>query len=212
MSEVEYTEEQLEEMLAAKKKKRAEEREAKKEEYERLRDELCVSVMSKVSKLHHELAAFKEYLDHEMEAQAERLRDYGEMRANSKGGFSIKDSAQDIRITRKRNTQPEWDERAEKAEGLLRDFFTDVVSIRDQKLSEMLMSFLVKNKEGQLKYSSVMKLFQHREKFDDKRWTEALRLLEESYKSVLSKYYYTFDIKNEKNGEWEQLSLNMSAL
>lgn len=213
MSEVaEYTEEQLEAMLAEKKQKRAAEREAKKQEYEDLRNHLCKTIMEKVVKLHHEMSAFKEFLDHEMEQQAERLYEYGAMRANSKGGFSIKDSQQDIRITRKRNTQPEWDERAEKAEQLLRDFFTDVVSVRDNKLAEMLMSFLVKNKEGQLKYSSVMKLFQHRDKFDDARWQEALTLLEESYKSVLSKYYYTFDIKNEKNGEWEQLSLNMSSL
>lgn len=213
MSEVaEYTEEQLEAMLAEKKQKRLAEREAKKQEYEDLRNHLCKTVMEKVVKMHHEMKKFKEYLDHEMEQQAERLNEYGEMRSNSKGGFSIKDSDQDIRITRKRNTQPEWDERAEKAEDLLRDFFSDVVNHRDQKLSEILMSYLVKNKEGQLKYSSVMRLFQHRDKFSDARWVEALRLLEESYRSVLSKYYYTFEIKNEKNGEWDQLSLNMSSL
>lgn len=204
--------EELEKALAKKKKAQNAERERMKKEYEKARSKVVLELTNKALDLHYELKEFKKILDHEMELQANRLNEYGAMRKNSKGGFTIKDATDSFKVTRRRNTQPEWDERADKAEELLMDFFGDTIKKRDAKLGDMLMSYLVKNKEGQLKYASVMKLMQHRDKFDDARWKEALKLLEESFRSVLSKYYYVFASKNEQTGEWEPIELTMSSL
>lgn len=206
-----YTEEELEAALKAKRKAKAAQREKLKNEYEQKRSDLINEVMKRAYDIQDKLRAFKEFLDHEMELQHERLDEYGAIRSNSKGGFSITDIDGKYRIRRRRQVQPQWDERADKAEDLLRDFFRDVVKKRDAKIAEILMSYLTKNKEGQLKYSSVMKLMQHRDKFDDPRWIEALRLLEESYKSVLSKYYYEFQNRSDDE-DWESVMLNISSL
>lgn len=207
-----YTVEELEEALAAKKKAAAAVREKKKQEYEKHRSRLVLEAMDKAQTIHKALQDYKEWLDHEMELQHERLDEYGAIRSTSKGGFSITDTDGRYRIRRKRQTQPQWDERADKAEDLLRDFFRDIVKKRDAKLAEILMSYLTKNKEGQLKYSSVMKLMQHRDKFNDKRWVEALRLLEESYRSVLSKYYYEFQERDDDDKDWTSLILSLSSI
>lgn len=203
--------EELEKMLEKRKRIEADEREKHKAQYEAQRDELVLDYSQDAISLAHDLQEFKEELDHQMEVQAERLRDYGEMRANSKGGFSITNEKGQYKITRRRNTSPAWDERADKAEGLLQDFFKDTVKKRDKKLAEILMSYLSKNKDGALRYSSVMKLMQHRDKFTDKRWLEALRLLQESYNSGFTKYYYEFYLKGE-SGEWEKINLNFSSI
>lgn len=213
MSTIEkMTTEELEKALEKRKQQEADKREAAKAEYEKRRDELVQSMMKQATELHHKLKSFKDVIDYQMELQSDRLQEYGMMRSNSKGGFAIKNEEKGIRLARRRQVTPDWDERANKGEEILRDFFKDTVKKRDAKLAEILMSYLTKNKEGKLRYSSVMKLLQHKDKFKDERWHEALKLLQESYNTGFTKYYYEFQIQNEKTGDWESLSLNFNSL
>lgn len=202
----------LEKLLKERKKEEAAKREKDKEAYEASKKSMVKKNVMIATKLHHELNEFREKLQLEMEAAVEKLEEYGEIRSNSKGGFTIKDEDSGISISRIRKVTPAWDERADKAEELLVDFFGDTIKKKDAKLASILMSYLQKNNEGKLRYSSVMKLMQHEDKYDDTRWLEAIRLLRESYTTGLTKYYYEFKINNEKTGEWETLNLNFNSL
>ena len=62
-----------------------------------------------------------------MEKHREKLNEYGKIRSNSKGGFSLMHSDKTIRIKRRRDTQPTWDERSTKALELIHAFLYDTV-------------------------------------------------------------------------------------
>lgn len=205
------TAEELETYLRELKQKEADKAERERKKYEALRDKKIEHIMKKAQQLYDELSAFKALCHHEMDEQAQTLSDYGKIRSNSKGGFTITNSRGDLRITRRRDTEPSWDERSTKAIELIKSFLSECIKKRDEKMHEILMSFLQRNDKGDLEYSRVMSLLQHQDKFTDERWVEGLKLLKESYGNHLKGYGYEFKVKNE-SGNWNNLILNFSGL
>lgn len=202
---------QLEELLKKQKAKEAKKREAEKAKYEKERDEKVHAVLLTAQTLFRELKEFKEYCHIEMERQAESLNHYGKIRSNSKGGFSVTNSDDTLRVTRRRDTEPVWDERSVKAVELIKDFLSETIKKRDVKLYQILMGFLERNANGDLEYSRVMDLISHEDKYDDNRWKEGLKLIKESFSNHFKGYGYEFKVKGD-DGKWQNILLNFSSL
>lgn len=211
METKELTTEQLEQMLAERKKKEREEREKKRKEYEERRDSKIQLMVMQAVEFQNSLKQWKAELHQAFEKQMEELVEYGALRSNSKGGFSLVHSSGEFKAVRTRSTQPSWDERSTKAIELISDFLKDTVKKRDQKIYEVLISFIQKNEKGELEYSKVMHLFKHRDKFDDPRWVEGLNLINESYSVHLRAYGYEF-YKKSTDGKWDKIEINFTAI
>lgn len=207
----ELTEEQLEAKLKELRAKKAKAAEREKKEYERKRDETINLIMKLALQTNEYLTELKNLCHNRMEEQAELLNNYGQMRSNSKGGFSITNEAGDYRITRRRDTEPIWDERSIKAQELIREFLGETIKKRDLKTYEILMSFLQKNEKGELEYARVMILLQHEAKYDDPRWVEGLRLIKESYSNHLKGFGYEVKRKG-ADGKWQTVNLQFSSI
>ncbi len=201
---------ELKELLAKKEKQEAEQRQKEIEAYEKERDEMIMKFVKRAEAFHYALQEFKKECHEAMDRQAEKLSEYGKMRSNSKGGFSITTKDGMLRITRIRSVEPYWDERSTKAVELIKDFLYDTVKKKDKKLFEILMSFIEKNKNGDLEYNKVMSLIQHEDKYNDPRWKEGLQLIKESFNNRLKGYSYEFKIASEDDGKWQVLNLNFT--
>lgn len=206
-----YTTAELEQMLKDRKKQEAVKAEKEKQAYEEGRDEMIEKIILTARTLFRELGEFKTFCHIEMDKQAVKLSEYGKIRSNSKGGFSVTDKNDTMRVTRRRDTEPVWDERSGKAVELIKEFLGDAIKKRDIKMYEILMSFLERNANGDLEYGRVMDLYKHEDKFDDPRWKEGLKLIKESFSNHLKGYGYEFKVKGE-DGKWENLYLNFSSL
>lgn len=202
---------ELEQLLASKRKKEQKEKQRLKEKYEAEREQTIEYLFANAKDLHHALARFKKEAETHMQEQAKALQDYGALRSNSKGGFSIITKDGNYKIKRRRDTTPTWDERSTKASELIKDFLGDTVKKKDKELYEILLSFLAKNDAGDLEYARVMNLFQHQDKFNDPRWIEGLGLIKESYSTHLKAFGYEFQEK-QPDGSYKTLSLNFSSL
>lgn len=203
---------ELRALLAEKEAAEKKAQEAAKKAYEKQRDEMVADAIADAKELQVLLKKFKEHMHDKMQQHAVKLAEYGMVRSNSLGGFSLTSSDGLMRVRRRRDTEPQWDERSQKAIELIRDFLTDTIKKRDKKLFEILMGFLQRNMKGELEYSRVMDLLQHEDKYNDPRWVEGLNLIKEAYSSSFKGYGYEFQIKNEKTGKWENLLLNFSSL
>lgn len=208
----ELTTQELKELL--KKREDLEKKALAKEKraYEKDRDEKVFNILTTAKTMFKELKEFKDYCHIEMDKQAIKLSEYGKIRSNSKGGFSVTNTEDTLRVTRRRDTEPVWDERSTKAIELIKDFLSDTIKKRDVKLYEILLGFLERNQNGDLEYSRVMDLYKHEDKYDDPRWKEGLRLIKESFSNHLKGFGYEFKIKNEQSGKWENILLNFSGL
>jgi len=202
---------ELEQLLKKRKAAEAKQLEAEKKAYEANRDKVVANMLITAQNLAKEIAEFKQYCHIEMDKQAIKLSEYGKIRSNSKGGFSVTNSEDEFRVTRRRDTEPAWDERSVKAIELIKDFLGDTIKKRDQKLYEILLGFLERNQNGDLEYSRVMDLLKHEDKYDDARWKEGLRLIKESFSNHLKGFGYEFKHKDE-NGKWQNILLNFSSL
>jgi DNA-binding TFAR19-related protein (PDSD5 family) len=205
---------QIEQLQAQLAKKAEAERKAKqkeKEAYERNRDRNIKKVVDFALKISDKVKAAKQDIALMMEEQHVALTEYGGIRSNSKGGFSVTSSDGMMRITRTRDTEPFWDERGTKAVAMLKEFLEDTAKKRDQKLFEILMGFLTRNEKGDLEYAKVFHLIKHRASFDDPRWTEGLDLLQESFNINLRGYGYEISVKDTA-GKWQKVNLNFTSL
>jgi hypothetical protein len=214
MSEVNVNElsaAELEQLLKKKKAEEAQKRQEQKAAYEAERDEKIMELMREAVKYSAMLRGFKELLHELFEQQQTRLNEYGEIRSNSKGGFSITHSSGDYRVKRIRATEPSWDERSLKAVELISEFLQSTVKKKDLKTYEILMTFMSRNKNQDLEYNKVMELLQHEDKYDDPRWKEGLQLLRESYSLNQRGFRYDFFVKDQE-GSWERIELNFSSL
>lgn len=202
---------ELEQLLKERRAKEAKKREAEKAKYEKERDEKVFAILLTAQTMFKELKEFKDYCHIEMEKQAEALNKYGKIRSNSKGGFSVTNSDDTLRVVRRRDTEPAWDERSGKAVGLIKDFLSETIKKRDIKLYQILMGFLERNANGDLEYSRVMDLISHEDKYEDTRWKEGLKLIKESFSNHFKGYGYEFKVKG-PDGKWQNILLNFSSL
>lgn len=203
---------QLEALLKQRKATEQKQLAKEKEVYEKDRDEKVFNIINTAKILFKELSEFKAYCHIEMDKQAIKLSEYGKIRSNSKGGFSVTNTNDTMRVTRRRDTEPVWDERSVKAIELIKEFLGDTIKKRDLKLYEILLSFLERNANGDLEYSRVMDLYKHEDKYDDPRWKEGLRLIKESFSNHLKGFGYEFKMKDEATGKWSNILLNFSGL
>lgn len=185
--------------------------EKEKAEYEKNRDKAVMTMFATANALFTELKEFKTFCHIEMDKQGVKLSEYGKIKSTSKGGFQLTNSDDTMRIVRRRDTEPSWDERSVKAVELIKDFLGDTIKKKNIKLYEILIGFLQKNAKGDLEYSSVMNLYSHEDKYDDPRWKEGLRLIKESFSNHFKGFGYEFKFKNEQ-GKWESIVLNFSSL
>ncbi|NJN27177.1 MAG: DUF3164 family protein [Cyclobacteriaceae bacterium] len=202
---------ELENMLASRKEALRIAREKERADYEKDRDKKIADIMQEAIRLQNQIAFFKQKCHEIMDEQAAKLEAYGAIRGNSKGGFSITNAEGKLRVTRRRDTMPYWDERATKGVEFIKEFLHSFVKKRDKKLFEILISFLEKNNAGELEYSKVMHLMRHEDKFTDPKWQEGLALIKEGYMVTMKAYGYEFR-KMTGDGKWENIGLNFSSI
>lgn len=202
---------ELEALLKKKKASEAKKLEKEKVEYEAKRDETIFTIHNTAQALARELGEFKTFCHIAMDEQQAKLEGYGKINKKSKGGFSITNNDDTLRVVRRLDTEPTWDERASKGSELIKDFLGDKIKKRDLDTYKILMGFLERNAKGDLEFARVMDLYKHEAMFEDQRWKEGLRLIKESFSNHLKGFGYEFKIKG-ADGKWQSLLLNFSSI
>ncbi len=203
---------ELEKLLTEKRKEEARKRQEAKKRYENERDEMIVQLLASAGQLNLLLREFKTEVFGKIEQFKELAAKYGDVRKNSKGGFSIRTNDSKYKISYKRNKVNEFDERADMSLDLIKEFLESTVKKRDQSSYKIISKILARNKAGDLNVDRVLNLLDLRNDFNDQRWQKAMQLLEESYRDRPISFSIEFSVRNEKTGKDEPLSLNFTAV
>ncbi|KAF0198457.1 MAG: hypothetical protein FD170_4003 [Bacteroidetes bacterium] len=188
---------ELEAMLAEKKKQDRIAKLKARESYEAGRDELVSQLVARAKVLNDQMRDFKQYAIDKLEAFRETANDYGDIRKNSKGGFSLRHRSTAEMVSLDRNSVPEYDERAASAESLLKEFLEDKVKKRDLATYRTIMALMERNKQGDLTPSRIASLLKVKDNYDDERWTKAMELFEESFRIREISYSVSFFRKDQ---------------
>ena len=201
------------ELLHALKKQEKEDSINRREAYETLRHQFAFDVESKLMPVVNNVAGFREWLEAESGAFRNVMRDYGQLRrGEEQASFSVVDG--NFKLEVKSNKVKSFDERADMAAERLINYLKDYIRRTDKGVDDpmyqLAMTLLEPNKQGDLDYKSISKLYSLESNFDEE-YAAIMQLFEESnvvYKTAVNYYFY----KRDENGVWRRVEPSFCRL
>ena len=201
------------ELLHALKKQEKEDSINRREAYETLRHQFAFDVESKLMPVVNNVAGFREWLESESGAFRNVMRDYGQLRrGEEQASFSVVDG--NFKLEVKSNKVKSFDERADMAAERLINYLKDYVGRTDKGVDDTMyqlaMTLLERNKQGDLDYKSISKLYELESRFDEE-YAAIMQLFKESnvvYKTAVNYYFY----KRDENGVWRRVEPSFCRL
>lgn len=189
-----------------------EDRQARRDAYEGLRAEFIQDVKNKLLPVVEDVKAFRDWIEKETGAFRETMRDYGRLRREDQSSFTIVDGEMKVEV--KSNKVKSFDERADMAAERLVDYLKRYAMSRelgtDDPMYQLGMTMIERNRQGDLDYKSVSKLYELEDRFDDE-YTEIMNLFRESnvvYKTAVNYYFH----RRDANGVWRRVEPSFCRL
>lgn len=207
-------EERAELLRALKEEERTESRN-RREVYETLRHQFAFDVESKLMPVVNNVQGFYDWIVGESEAFRNVMREYGQLRVRlgeEASSFSVVDG--DFKLEVKSNKVKSFDERADMAAERLIDYLKAYIENTekgvDDPMYQMAMTLLERNRQGDLDYKSISKLYELESSFDDE-YAAIMQLFKESnvvYKTATNYYFH----KRDANGVWRRVEPSFCRL
>lgn len=174
--------------------------------YEGLRHSFVVDVFQKLQTITDDTAGFRKWIEQESGAFTVVMSDYGQLRYESQQSFTIVDG--DMKLEVKSNKVKSFDERADMAAKRLMDFLSGYAKDSDKGIDDpmyqLAMTLLERNRQGDLDYKSISKLYELESKFKEQEYSDIMQLFKESnvvYKTATNYYFH----RRDKNGVWRRI-------
>lgn len=207
------TDEQKAELLAelqADKKKSAEQ---KRNAYEGIRKDVVNRIMGRVETTGEDVKDLFDFVTRETSAFYDIMNEYGQL--NRDGQMNYKITEGNYRIEVKTNKVKKFDERAEIAERRLIEFLKDWIKNSDKgtddPMYQLAMSFISRNRQGDLDYKSISKLYAMESNFNAPEYSDIMQLFKESHcvEGTATNFYF---YKRDELGVWRKIEISFNRL
>ena len=204
--------EEKKELLKQLQNEEKEDKRSRRDAYEGLRAQFMLDVKNKLFPVVADVKAFRDWLGGESNAFCDTMRDYGQLRKSDQSSFTIVDG--DMKLEVKSNKVKSFDERADLAAERLINYLKEYVGRTekgvDDPMYQLAMTLLERNKQGDLDYKSISKLYELEPRFDAE-YAEIMGLFRESnvvYKTAVNYYFH----KRDENGVWRRIEPSFCRL
>ena len=177
-----------------------------------LRAQFMLEVKNKLLPVVDDVKAFRDWVEKEAAAFRAVMREYGQLRKDEQASFTIVDG--DMKLEVRSNKVKSFDERADLAAERLVDYLKRYAMGRelgtDDPMYQLGMTMIERNRQGDLDYKSVSKLYELEDRFDSE-YTEIMDLFRESnvvYKTAVNYYFH----KRDENGVWHRIEPSFCRL
>lgn len=187
---------------------KAEERQAtldRREAYESIRAQFMHEVKSHLQPLVENVREFRDWIESETDGFYAVMREYGQLRKEEQSSFTIVDG--DMKIEVRSNKVKTFDERADMAAERLMEYLKAYVAGSekgyDDPMYQLAMTLLERNRQGDLDYKNISKLYEMEDRFDSE-YKSIMSLFRESHtvtKTATNFYFWQRD----RNGVWRRI-------
>lgn len=209
----ELSTEQLEEILIERKAKENDLRQKKRDAYEGIRADVLVRIENSVRAVTADVQELFYFVVAETDAFREVMGEYGQLRKKDQLSFTLKDKKFKVEV--KVNKVKKFDERADIAAARLIEFLQGWIKQRDKgsddPMYQLGMTMLERNRQGDLDYKSISKLYDLEERFNDEDYSAIMKLFKESNVTEGTATNFYFHEKN-KMGVWRKLEPSFNRL
>lgn len=204
---------ELSELSKQARKKEAEIKQAQREAYEGIRSEVAKAIKERLDALTITTHCFRDFLINETRAFYEVMKEYSKLSASGQDSFSIIDGGFKIEV--RFNKVKGFDERADAAAARLIEYLRKWINTAEggekNPIYKLAMMLLERNKEGELDYKSISKLYELEMEFADDEYSSIMSLFRESNVIENTKYYYNFFEKTAVGG-WRKIEPSFNRL
>lgn len=173
--------------------------------YEKLRADFMKDVKAHTKSVVDIVRDFKNWLDKESGAFRDVMQEYGQLRSDEQQGFTVVEGDFKLKVTF--NKVKTFDERADMAAQKLIAYLSKYIENSEKgtedPIYQLAMSLLERNRQGQLDYKSISKLYELEDKFDDE-YHEIMDLFRESNVVMATATNYYF-YERDKENVWRKL-------
>lgn len=184
----------------------------RREAYEALRAQFVHDVKSRLLPIADDVRSFRDWIESETEGFYAVMRDYGQLRKEEQASFTIIDG--DLKIEARSNKVKTFDERADLAAERLMEYLKAYVAGSekgcDDPMYQLAMTLLERNRQGDLDYKSISKLYEMEDRFDS-GYKEIMDLFRESNtvtKTAVNFYFW----RSDSNGVWRRIEPSFCRL
>lgn len=194
---------------------RAEERQAtrdRREAYESIRAQFMHEVKSHLLPLVENVREFRDWIEREAEGFYAIMREYGQLRKEDQSSFTIVDG--DMKIEVRSNKVKTFDECADMAAERLMEYLKAYVAGSekgyDDPMYQLAMTLLERNRQGDLDYKNISKLYEMEDRFDEE-YKSIMSLFRESHTVTKTATNFYFS-QRDKNGVWRRIEPSFCRL
>lgn len=197
-------------------KKREEERELslnRRKAYEGIREKFLQEIETRVSAVANEVSGFHKFMRDETETFRAILAEYGELRTQGQLSYTVKNDT--FKVAVKSNKVKCFDERADVAAARLVEFLLEWVKKTpegtENLMYQLAMTLLERNKNGDLDYKSISKLYEMEERFNSAEYTSIMNLFRESNiveGNAINFYFF----RKDSLGVWRKIEPSFNRL
>jgi hypothetical protein len=180
---------------------------------ERMMEIESYKILNKAIKINDLLKLLKEEIAKTcQEIYDEFMKEKGINPVDKKGNFTIYNFNRTIKIEVSINERIEFDELTIKAAKEKFDLFLDTnITSKNEFAKEMIIAAFKTQRTGKLDTKRVLQLTRHESKINDKLFSEAVELINQSIRRPDSKTYFRVWQKNEE-GKFDLIDLNFSSI
>lgn len=172
----------------------------RRDAYETLRKEFVLEVKNRATGLVEAVKLFRDWLDGEVKTFRDVMREYGHLRKDEQMSFTLVEG--DFKLEVRSNKVKGFDERADVAAERLMEYLKTYISGSakgaDDPMYQLAMSLLERNRQGDLDYKSISKLYELEDRFDEE-YKAIMELFRESNVVQTTAINYYFHQRDENN-------------
>lgn len=172
----------------------------RRDAYETLRKQFVLEVKDNATSLVEAVKLFRDWLDGEVKTFRDVMREYGHLRKDEQMSFTLVEG--DFKLEVRSNKVKGFDERADVAAERLMEYLKTYISGSakgaDDPMYQLAMSLLERNRQGDLDYKSISKLYELEDRFDEE-YKAIMELFRESNVVQTTAINYYFHQRDENN-------------
>lgn len=204
---------QLQQLLEQKKEEERKAAEDRRKAYEDLRADFVNRIAAQTREVVSAVRGFYETVVGETKAFREVMTEYGDLRRSDQMSYTVQEGG--FRLEVKCNKVKRFDERADAAAARLIEFLKSWIGGRDKgsddPMYQLAMTLLERNKNGDLDYKSISKLYDLESQFGSPEYSEIMRLFKESniVEDTATNFYF---YERDELGVWKKLEPSFNRM
>ncbi len=180
---------------------------------DKIKDELVESLVSKTKKLQDELKDFKKEVNEDVEAYFELLlQDYGiDGKAKSKkGNITLENFSGTFKIQIAMAEHIDFDEKLRIAKIKIDEYLNEITKDSKADIRTLINKAFEVDKKGNIDSKKIFALKSY--EITDKRWKEAMEIIDESKRVISIKPYVRFYERDSIEDKWQNIKLDIAGV